>query len=68
MNEYLSPIGAKEYLIEDNFSKQTAVELIFQKFKPKNYTQFRCENFVSHLSIIDIVANIGWKQTMKYVS
>ena len=68
VNEYLSPIGAKEYLIEDNFSKQTAVELIFQKFKPKNYTQFRCENFVSHLSIIDIVANIGWKQTMKYVS
>ena len=67
-SRYISPIGATEYLIEDNFNKQTTVELIFQEFKPKNYAQFKCEKFVSHLSIIDIVANIGWKQTIKYVS
>ena len=65
---YISPISSQEYLFKDDFLKKTTIELIFQKFVPKKYNQFKCEKFVSHLSIVDVIANIGWKQTIKYVS
>ncbi len=68
VKKYISPISSQEYLFEDDFTKKTKTDLVFQKFVPKKYKQFKCEKFVSHLSIIDVVANIGWKQAIKYVS
>ena len=65
--EYLSPIGSKEYLIEDNFQKLTDVKLLFTSFKVKKYKQKNLENFVENLSIIDVIANLGWTKTENYV-
>jgi hypothetical protein len=68
-DEYLSPKGSKEYLLQDGDFKGSGVKLLFQDFKPTPYTQVgNSGEFISHLSIIDVVANIGWHETSKYIS
>ncbi len=58
--EYLSPEGAKEYLKNDNFEKLTNVKLLINNFKCNSYKQKGVLKFVSNLSIIDVIANLGW--------
>jgi hypothetical protein len=65
---YLSPKGAREYLYSDNFSDLTLVKLDFQEFVPEIYKQYRQNTFIESLSIVDVVANIGWKSARLYVS
>jgi len=65
-NEYLSPIGSKEYLLEDKVFEQSKIKLLFQEYEPMPYPQLKCPNFISHLSIIDVVANIGWQRALEY--
>jgi hypothetical protein len=65
---YISPVGAQEYLIEDKFIEKSAVELKFQDFKPEYYPQKGVNDFISHLSIIDVIANTGWKKTYTYIN
>jgi hypothetical protein len=67
-HEYLSPIGASEYLSQDEFIKQTSSRLTFQNFTPKKYPQLKSNNFISHLSFIDALANIGWDELKNYIS
>lgn len=66
-SEYLSPKGAMEYLIKDKFEKKSSIELNFQNYLPKKYLQLNSKKFISHLSIIDVIANIGLKETTEYV-
>jgi len=65
---YLSPEGSAEYLELDDFSSKSSTKLTFQSFEPKLYSQHLQDKFESHLSIIDVVANIGWKKTKKYIT
>ena len=64
---YLSPIGAMEYLEKDNFSTRTTINLEYQKFEPAVYSQFKNDGFVSHLSIVDVIANLGLESSSKYI-
>ena len=66
-DEYLSPAGSAEYLAEDGFSYNSAATLRFQRFPSKPYEQKGSKEFVSHLSIIDALANLGWDRTKRYV-
>ena len=66
--EYISPIGGKEYLIEDNFQKLSPAKLIINDYKNKNYNQKNSKDFIPNLSIIDVVANSGWISSAKYVT
>jgi hypothetical protein len=68
-DEYLSPEGSIEYLLQDGDFSGSGIKLLFQDFKPTPYTQAGDSGeFISHLSIIDVVANIGWQEASKYVS
>lgn len=67
-DSYLSPCGAKEYLEKDKFSQYSDIQLQFQNFNPSRYTQFRSADFVSHLSIIDVIANLGLQGAKAYIS
>ena len=67
VKEYLSPVGAKDYLIKDKFENLTDIKLSFNEFKVKKYSQFNQMKFVENLSIIDVVANLGWINTEDYV-
>jgi hypothetical protein len=64
---YLSPKGAKEYLEEDGFLKQKFVKLEFQNFESLQYSQYKKNEFESYLSIVDMLANLGWHATKKYI-
>jgi len=64
---YLSPLGSKEYLQEDRVFDNSAIKLLFQEYEPLPYPQLKCPNFISHLSIIDVIANNGWHKTLEYV-
>ena len=66
-SEYISPIGAKEYLKEDGNFNKSKIKLSFFDYKPKIYDQINQKEFVSHLSIIDLIANIGLKQSKEYL-
>jgi len=65
---YLSPIGSADYLAEDGFTDKTFVRLAFQDFTPAVYPQRNTDEFVSHLSILDVVANIGWEGARRYIT
>ena len=65
--EYLSPFGASDYLAEDGFEAQAKAALRLQQYAPANYRQAGREDFVPYLSIVDVLANLGWAGTRKYV-
>jgi WbqC-like protein family len=65
--EYLSPKGSAAYLAEDGFETSTSTQLRFQDYQPSPYTQKGTKEFISHLSILDVLANLGWKKTRDYV-
>lgn len=67
-DEYISPVGAKDYLMEDGHFEFSKTRLTFQSFIPKPYPQGGTTNFVSHLSIIDVAANIGLMGTKAYIA
>lgn len=58
-DSYLSPQGAAAYLAEDSFAQKHGIHLRLQDFTPKPYAQYRSQAFVSHLSMLDVMANIG---------
>jgi WbqC-like protein family len=65
--EYLSPVGSAAYLAKDRFSDRSQATLRFQNYNPQPYPQNNATQFVSHLSIVDVVANIGWDRARQYV-
>ena len=64
---YLSPQGATSYLEKDSFSEKYDIKLQFQKFRPKPYKQYKSNIFISHLSILDVIANIGLHGAQQYI-
>ena len=66
-SKYLSPIGSKDYLEADDFTKKTKVKLEFQNYFPQTYPQVGMSNFVSHLSILDVVCNLGYEGAGLYI-
>lgn len=55
---YLSPIGSKAYIDEDNLFPQNNIELEFQDFEHPIYAQLY-DGFIPYLSAIDLLFNEG---------
>lgn len=64
---YLSPPGAAEYLEADGFKEMGAVQLEYANYDPPTYPQLGRVEFVSHLSIADVIANLGWDGAARYI-
>ena len=45
----------------------SSINLAFQEYIPQPYTQYNSQEFVSHLSIFDVIANLGMHETSEYV-
>ena len=67
VTEYVTPSGALDYLQEDAFVDRTAIRLLVHDFHPAKYLQRNSEEFVSHLSILDVLAHLGWGGTKSYI-
>jgi len=66
--QYYSPEGAREYIEEEGLFAKSNVKVEYQNFIPKAYSQKNIDNFVPYMSIIDIIANIGFNETKKYIT
>ena len=66
-SEYISAIGSKDHLFEDNFKKKINIKLTFNNYQPEDYNNISKKIGDHNLSIIDVIANLGWKETSKYV-
>jgi hypothetical protein len=66
-DQYLSPNGARDYLAQDGAFDASRVQLGFQQFDAKYYVQKGAPEFVSHLSILDVIANLGLQGARHYV-
>ena len=68
VTEYLSPHGSMAYLLEDNFYNKTKINLKFSNYKTREYPQYSTKNsYHDKLSIIDIIANLGWSGAKDYI-
>ena len=65
--EYVTPPGSLEYLGEDDFVGRAPVRLLVHDFRPEEYVQRGTTTFVSHLSILDVVAHLGWRAAGHYI-
>ncbi len=65
--EYVSPPGASGYLEEDGFRECSAIQLSYHNYQPAPYAQPGAVSFVSHLSLLDVIANLGIAGTSDYV-
>lgn len=65
---YVSPPGARDYLQADGFTSLTGTPLEFDEFIPPTYPQRGTASFVSHLSVLDAVANLGWDGLKRYIA
>ncbi|MFT5319601.1 MAG: hypothetical protein ACI8RA_002882 [Chlamydiales bacterium] len=66
-NTYISPRGAKKYIDEDGAFENSSIKLIYQSFEPEPYQQYHSGEFISHLSIVDVIANLGFEETKNYI-
>jgi hypothetical protein len=65
---YISPPGARDYLAQDGFERLTGIQLEFDEFDASPYPQRGARyGFVSHLSVVDAVANLGWAGLRQYI-
>lgn len=60
--QYLSPVGSADYLSEDEFEALCDASLVFQSYHPAEYPQVGAAEFISHLSVIDMMANVEVEQ------
>lgn len=56
-NHYLSPVGSKEYIDENNIFEENGISLEYQNYKHIEYQQMNYPDFISHLSFIDYLFN-----------
>ena len=53
--------------MEDRFESQFGMNLAIQSFEPRAYPQRRAPAFVSHLSLIDVIAHLGPRGASRYI-
>jgi hypothetical protein len=54
---YYSPAGATKYIDIERF-RQADIDLFWQRFQHQSYNQGANQEFVSHLSVVDALANV----------
>ncbi len=64
-DKYLSGLGAMTYIDEDIFIKNK-IDIIYQNYIPQPYNQYSTE-FISGLSIIDVLFNCGYNETERLI-
>jgi len=59
-DQYVSPLGSKVYIDENNIFKQKKIDLFYQNYTHPEYTQLYKE-FIPYMSILDLLMNEGPK-------
>lgn len=64
---YLSAAGSREYIEEEGLLTAADLCVLYQNFVATPYPQLGTAEFVSHMSIVDVVANVGFEAARAYV-
>jgi hypothetical protein len=64
---YLSAAGSREYIEEEGILAGGGVKVLYQAFQAGEYAQLGTSAFVSHMSIVDVAANLGFQGARAYV-
>jgi WbqC-like protein family len=64
---YLAARGALEYMVDDGVFPVDGIDVVFQDFVPVSYAQRRASEFVSHLSIVDALFEVGPARTRELI-
>ncbi len=67
INNYISPIGSKNYIEEEGFLEKGNISVTYQKTNFSIYDQYKLTEFVPYLSIIDLIANLGSTKSLSYI-
>ena len=64
---YLSPVGSREYIQKEGLLSMGKINVNYYNFKEKSYRQINNKNqFIPYLSIIDLLMNIGVKNSINF--
>ena len=63
---YLSPVGSRSYIDENNLFPKADINLCYQSFDHPVYKQMNYPNFISHLSFIDYLFNATEEETREF--
>lgn len=64
---YLSARGSKNYIDEEGILPKSNIKVEYHNYHPQTYNQINNDNFIPYLSIVDVIANLGFNQTRKYI-
>jgi len=65
---YFSAKGSYDYMLEDGVFPLPDISVCFQDFQPVPYIQVGAKKeFIPYLSVLDVLMNIGPRETAKYV-
>lgn len=56
---YYSAAGSRDYMEADGVFATSGIAVTFQDFTPPPYPQRRVAGFISHLSVVDAIAEVG---------
>jgi hypothetical protein len=65
---YLSPVGSKAYIDENNIFADNGITLEYQQFTHPTYAQLNYPDFISHLAFIDYLFNTDLKESLEFGS
>ena len=63
VKNYISGRGGSLLFLEKEKFEEAGISIDFQGFTPKDYPQLNTSEFISGLSIIDVLMNCGWQET-----
>lgn len=63
---YIAGPSGRDYLDMDSFA-QAGIEVVFNDYHHPEYPQRRSEEFISHLSALDLFMNVGFKEAKKII-
>jgi hypothetical protein len=65
---YLSPVGSKVYIEENNLFLHNNIKLKYQNFLHPVYQQLSYPDFISHLAFIDFLLNVDISEVSRFGS
>ncbi len=64
---YVSPPGSKEYLEQDGVFDNSNITLKYNEHTPIAYPQTGTKEFIPYMSVIDLIANVGYQNSLDYI-
>ncbi|QAY67766.1 WbqC family protein [Paenibacillus protaetiae] len=66
-DSYLSAPGSRAYIEEEGLFAKEAIAVEYMNYEPSPYPQKMSAQFISHMSIVDLIANVGFEAARTHI-